>query len=66
MYDVQSTNNKTTQPSQLNDLKEFLDLKHAQYNNPAFIESDPVVIPHNFTAKEDLEITGSSSTGPSQ
>lgn len=44
--------------SELNtsELKEFLDLKAFQYNSPQFIESDPIQIPHRFTAKEDIEI----------
>lgn len=40
------------------DLKEFLDTKVAQYNNPKFIESDPIQIPHQFNKKEDIEIAG--------
>jgi len=40
------------------ELKEFLDSKVQQYNNPNFIESDPVQIPHLFTLKEDAEIAG--------
>ena len=40
------------------ELKEFLDEKVKKYNTPAFIESDPVSIPHRFTAKEDIEISG--------
>nr|WP_322626468.1 TIGR02757 family protein [uncultured Flavobacterium sp.] len=39
-------------------LKEMLDQKSAFYNNPNFIESDPVQIPHLFTQKEDVEIAG--------
>jgi uncharacterized protein (TIGR02757 family) len=38
------------------ELKEFLDLKVYQYNSPEFITSDPIQIPHRFTAKEDIEI----------
>ena len=38
------------------DLKEFLDEKAYQYNQPTFIESDPIQIPHSFSKKEDLEI----------
>jgi uncharacterized protein (TIGR02757 family) len=38
------------------ELKEFLDTKVALYNNPKFIESDPIQIPHQFTKKEDIEI----------
>lgn len=40
------------------ELKEFLDEKYDRYNRPAFIESDPVSIPHLFTKKEDIEIAG--------
>lgn len=40
------------------DLKAFLDEKVALYNKPDFIESDPIRIPHLFTAKEDIEIAG--------
>ena len=40
------------------ELKEFLDEKVALYNNPKFIESDPIQIPHLFSKKEDIEIAG--------
>jgi uncharacterized protein (TIGR02757 family) len=40
------------------DLKEFLDQKASHYNQPAFVESDPVTIPHRFDRKEDIEIAG--------
>ncbi|MCF6297352.1 MAG: DUF2400 domain-containing protein, partial [Flavobacteriaceae bacterium] len=39
------------------ELKEFLDTKVTQYNNPTFIESDPIQIPHQFSLKEDIEIS---------
>lgn len=39
-------------------LKEFLDIKTFQYNNPDFIHSDPISIPHLFTKNEDIEIAG--------
>ena len=41
-----------------NELKEFLDSKVTQYNNPKFIDSDPIQIPHKFNKKEDIEISG--------
>ncbi|OUR90700.1 TIGR02757 family protein [Flavobacteriales bacterium 34_180_T64] len=41
-----------------NELKSFLDAKVEQYNNPKFIESDPIQIPHQFSKKEDIEIAG--------
>jgi uncharacterized protein (TIGR02757 family) len=40
------------------ELKEFLDEKVDLYNRPAFIESDPISIPHLFSKKEDIEISG--------
>ena len=40
------------------ELKEFLDQKVVLYNNPTFIESDPIQIPHLFSKKEDIEIAG--------
>ncbi|WP_218598567.1 TIGR02757 family protein [Polaribacter sp. NJDZ03] len=40
------------------ELKEFLDEKVVLYNTPNFIESDPIQIPHLFTKKEDIEISG--------
>lgn len=41
-----------------NELKDFLEEKVALYNNPNFIESDPIQIPHLYTLKEDIEISG--------
>uniref|UniRef100_UPI0040480D32 TIGR02757 family protein n=1 Tax=Roseivirga sp. TaxID=1964215 RepID=UPI0040480D32 len=38
--------------------KAFLDQKVAQYNRPDFIPNDPIVIPHGFSKKEDIEIAG--------
>lgn len=40
------------------ELKEFLDEKVLEYNNPKFIESDPIQVPHQFSIKEDIEICG--------
>ena len=39
-------------------LKLFLDKKVELYNQPSFIMSDPVSIPHLFKKKEDIEIAG--------
>jgi uncharacterized protein (TIGR02757 family) len=39
------------------ELKDFLDAKVIQYNNPKFIESDPIQVPHQFNKKEDIEIS---------
>lgn len=38
------------------DLKDFLDEKVALYNNPSFIDADPIQIPHQFSQKKDIEI----------
>jgi uncharacterized protein (TIGR02757 family) len=40
------------------EVKEFLEEKYLQYNNPSFIETDPVSIPHRFTDRRDREISG--------
>ncbi len=40
------------------DLKEFLDRKVLQYNQQGFIKNDPISIPHLFTKKQDIEISG--------
>jgi len=40
------------------ELKSFLDEKVELYNNPKFIESDPIQIPHMYSLKEDIEIAG--------
>lgn len=38
------------------ELREYLDFKSEQYNTRAFIESDPIQLPHRFSKKEDIEI----------
>ncbi len=40
------------------ELKNFLDEKAEFYNAPEFIDNDPVQIPHRFSLKQDIEITG--------
>lgn len=39
-------------------LKFFLDSKVNEYNQPSFIEHDPISVPHLFTKKQDIEIAG--------
>ena len=39
-------------------LKEYLDEQVQLYNSKAFIETDPISIPHQFSKKEDIEIIG--------
>lgn len=40
------------------ELKDFLDEKVDIYQNPKFIPTDPIQIPHKFIVKEDIEIAG--------
>ncbi len=37
---------------------EFLNKKVDEYNQPFFIEVDPICIPHSFSKKQDIEIAG--------
>ncbi|MGE8293850.1 MAG: TIGR02757 family protein [Sphingobacterium sp.] len=39
-------------------LKDFLDKKVDEYNQPNFIPNDPISIPHQFSSKNNIEITG--------
>jgi len=41
---------------EFDELKDFLDFKVAQYNQPNFIANDPICIPHQYTVKQDIEI----------
>lgn len=38
-------------------LYNLLESKYQKYNNISFIETDPISIPHNFSKKEDIEIS---------
>ncbi len=38
------------------EIKPFLDSLVLKYNQTAFIEADPILIPHRFSKKEDIEI----------
>jgi uncharacterized protein (TIGR02757 family) len=40
------------------EIKAFLEEKYLQYNNPSFIEFDPISIPHSFSELHDREISG--------
>ena len=40
------------------EIKSFLDYKADIYENENFIEEDPISIPHLFSKKEDIEISG--------
>jgi uncharacterized protein (TIGR02757 family) len=41
-----------------NELKGFLDKKADEYNQSSFIKDDPISVPHLFTKKQDIEISG--------
>ncbi|MEY4336348.1 MAG: hypothetical protein RLZZ45_1267, partial [Bacteroidota bacterium] len=43
---------------QLAAVKVHLDKALQHYNQRAFIEKDPISIPHRFTRKQDIEIAG--------
>ena len=40
------------------EMKQFLEEKYLQFNNPSFIAPDPVSIPHRYTLLQDREIAG--------
>lgn len=40
------------------ELYELLEEKADAFNHPAFIENDPICIPHSYRKKQDIEITG--------
>ena len=42
----------------LENIGQLLELKYRQYAQVSFIDTDPIAIPHRFTAKEDIEIAG--------
>ncbi len=37
---------------------DFLNRKVAEYNQPSFIEKDPISVPHRYTLQQDKEIAG--------
>ncbi|HQK98052.1 MAG TPA: TIGR02757 family protein [Bacteroidia bacterium] len=40
------------------ELKDYLDAQYKRYNSSFFIETDPIQIPHSFSNKEDISISG--------
>lgn len=40
------------------EIKVFLEEKYLRFNNPSFIECDPISIPHSFTDLRDREVSG--------
>lgn len=41
-----------------NNIEELLNQKYNQFNKVDFIDLDPISIPHRFTTKQDIEISG--------
>ncbi len=39
-------------------IKQLLESKTAEFNQPSFIDTDPISIPHLFSRKQDIEISG--------
>jgi len=39
-------------------LKDFLDKQIMRHNGPAFIQDDPISIPHGYSKQQDIEIAG--------
>ncbi len=50
--------NLTFRRMDIKELKRFLDSRVVLYEQPGFIEKDPVLIPHSFQKKQDIEISG--------
>ena len=42
----------------IDNIKSLLEDRFRKYNRPDFIPQDPIVIPHGFTLKQDIEIAG--------
>lgn len=40
------------------ELRDLLERLHNKYNNPDFIEADPISVPHRFSSRDDREIAG--------
>jgi uncharacterized protein (TIGR02757 family) len=55
---IRNKRKKTGIPQDRRELREFLDARVELYDRPEFIGSDPISIPHRFSAKEDIEISG--------
>jgi len=43
-------------PIYYQDVHDLLESRYDLYNKPSFIETDPIIVPHGFTKKEDIEI----------
>jgi uncharacterized protein (TIGR02757 family) len=52
------SNNRSYNGIPAAEIKVFLEEKYLRYNNPSFIEYDPISIPHSFTGLRDREVSG--------
>jgi len=46
-----------SQKGPIDEIKDFLDFKVNEFNRPEFIDFDPISIPHQFSLKEDIEVS---------
>ena len=46
------------QLQQFESVKSLLENRYQLYNSPAFITNDPISIPHSYSLKQDIEISG--------
>lgn len=44
--------------NEINSLRDFLERKVLEYNQPSFIPNDPISIPHQYSRRQDIEIAG--------
>ncbi|WP_245328189.1 TIGR02757 family protein [Hymenobacter aquaticus] len=44
--------------AQISNIRAVLEERYQRYNQPGFIEHDPIQIPHRFTQRQDVEISG--------
>ena len=44
-------------PNNSEELKDFLEAKVREVNVPDFIPNDPILIPHSFKLRQDIEIS---------
>jgi uncharacterized protein (TIGR02757 family) len=49
---------KTLLSPHLQNVKALLDDRYLKFDDPGFIPNDPICIPHEFTLKQDIEISG--------
>ncbi len=48
---------QTEQPFNSDFIRELLEEKYQKYNNPVFIDTDPISIPHLFSQKVNIEVS---------